>query len=439
MRIEYHIMLFLVLFPADCILGQQKCQWTLQMCIEYALERNIQVRKGELATKRSVTALSQAKAQRYPTLNGSFSQNLYWDKSVQEGQNGFNGGNGSSYSVYSGIELFNGFKISSQVQQSELGIESSRYALETVKESISLSVLDSYLQVLYAEEKVNNSLKQIEATEEQLRLAKERLELKIISQADFAQVRSQLSGEKLTLANARNQLSVDMIILKQLMELPADSDMTLNRPEFDNLLKTQSKPDAIRIFETSLAIRPQIKNADLNKQIAVLDKKIAAAGYFPSISASAGITSAYSSANDGTYFNQLNKGIHPSAGLTLSIPLYQRRQVKSNIENAQINYYDAELSEADTRNQLRKAIEQACQELASAQSEYIASIENYEATREATRLAEEKFTQGLINSVEYLVSKTNLTVAESQLLQAKYALIFSSKVLDFYEGVPLTL
>ena len=125
--------------------------------------------------------------------------------------------------------------------------------------------------------------------------------------------------------------------------------------------------------------------------------------------------------------------------MSLSIPIYQKNQVKTNVEIAIIGYQTADLSEMDTRNQLRKSIEQACQDVISAQIQYEASLENYKAMQESSALSNEKFTNGMINSTDYLVSKTNLIVAESQLLQSKFNLIFSYKILDFYSGVPLAL
>ena len=192
--------------------------------------------------------------------------------------------------------------------------------------------------------------------------------------------------------------------------------------------------------EVKLDGRPaQVKNASVNKEIAAIDEKIAKADYFPVLSASAGISSAFSSQTTDPYFNQLNNGIRPSAGFSISVPIYQKKQVKTNVAVAKIGYRDAELSETDTKNQLRKSIEQACQDVVSAQIEYEASLEKYVATRESSALSDEKFSQGIINSVDFLVSKTNLIVAESQLLQSKYNLIFSYKILDFYMGIPLSL
>ena len=225
----------------------------------------------------------------------------------------------------------------------------------------------------------------------------------------------------------------------QLMELPVTADFNIVHPDLGESLNQNRAPDVKAIFETALSIKPQIKNASVNKDIAALDEKIAKAGYIPTLSASAGLTSGYSTTATDIYFNQLNNTIRPAVGVSLSIPIYQKKQVKTSVAVAKIGYRDAELSETDTKNQLRKSIEQTCQDVVSAQIEYEANLENYAATSEASELSGEKFRQGLINSIDYLVSKTNLIVAESQLLQSKYKLIFSYKILDFYQGIPLSL
>ena len=129
----------------------------------------------------------------------------------------------------------------------------------------------------------------------------------------------------------------------------------------------------------------------------------------------------------------------PAVGFSLLGSDLSEKAGKNKCCRGKIGYQDAELSETDTKNQLRKNIEQACLDVTSAQIEYEASIENYNATQESAALSDEKFKQGIINSVDYLVSKTNLIVAESQLLQSKYNLIFSYKILDFYMGIPLSL
>jgi outer membrane protein len=433
------LILVLIFLAGGILYAQDDNIWTLGECIEYAYSQNITVRKSELANQRYSIYAGQAKAQRFPSVSASANYNFNWTKSSTSGESGLTGSNGSNISVNSGVTIFNASRLTNQIKQAELDVESGIYSLETTKESISLSILNAYLQILYAEEQVKNSEKQIEATAEQLRLAGERLLLKGISQADYAQVKAQLANEKLILANSQSQLAIAKVNLMQLMELPVTDDFEISHPDLSEILNQNRIPDVRAVYEAALEIKPQIQNAAVNKEIAALDEKIAKAGYYPSLSASAGIGSNYSSLGTDSYFTQLNDGISPSAGLSLSIPIYQRNQVKTNVASAKIGYQDAELSEINTRNELRKNIEQACLDVTSAQTEYEASLESYNSTLESTKLSDEKFRQGMINSIDYLVSKTNLIVAESKLLQSKYNLIFSYKVLDFYSGIPLTL
>lgn len=423
----------------NSLIGQQDSIWTLEKCINHALNRNIQVRKSELSNKQYQVYDEQAKAQRFPSANASISQNFNWSKSTATGVTGLTGNNGSNVSVNSGVTIFNASKLTNLIKQADLSIESGRYSLETTKESISLNILDAYLQILYAEEQVQNAEKQIVSTKSQLDLAEERFMLKAISQSDFAQVKSQLASEKLTFANSQSQLLIAKVTLEQLMELPVTDNFKIAHPDIAESLNQNRVPDVKSVYETALGIKPQIKNAAINKEISSYDEKIARAGLFPTLSASAGISSGYTSLNNSSYFGQINNSVYPSVGFSLSIPIYQKRQVKTSIAVAKIGYENADLSEIDTKNALRKSIEQACVDVTSAQIKYEASKENYSATLEAANLSDEKFKQGVINSVDYLVSKTNLIVAESELLQSKYNLIVSYKIMDYYLGIPLSL
>lgn len=418
---------------------RQDSTWTLDKCINYALNRNIQVRKSELSNQQYMIYAEQAKAQQFPSVSASIGQNFNWNKESLAGSSGFTGNNGTNYSINSGITIFNASRLTDLIRQANLSIESGKYSLETTKESISLSILDAYLQILFAEEQVHNSEQQIESTASQLNLAKERLALQVISQSDYAQVKSQLASEKLTLATSQSQLLVAKVTLEQLMELPVTDSFRIAHPDLAVSLNQNRVPDVKSVYDLAISIKPQIKNASINKEIASYDEKIAKTALFPTLSASAGISSGYSSLNTGSYFGQVNNAIYPSVGLSLSIPIYQKKLVKTSIAVARIGYQNAELSEIDTKNNLRKSVEQACVDVISAQIKYEASKENYSATHEASLLSDEKFKQGVINSVDYLVSKTNLIVAESELLQSKYNLIVSYKIMDYYMGIPLSL
>ncbi len=285
-----------------CLYERQDSVWTLEKCIEHAFSQNIQIRKSEISNQRFGVYAGQAKAQRLPSVNASANQNFDWSKSTATGANGLSGNNGSNFSVNSGITIYNASRINNQIKQAELELQGGQYTLETTKESISLSILNAYLQVLYAEEQVKNSQKQIESTTGQLNLAGERLALQGISVSDYAQVKSQLASEKLTLANSESQLSIAKINLMQLMELPVQDNFNVSHPDLTKELNQSRIPDVKSVYATALSIKPQIKNASVNKEIAGLDEKIARASYFPVLSASAGVSTGYSSQGNRCIF-----------------------------------------------------------------------------------------------------------------------------------------
>ena len=424
--------------------AQDNSPWTLQQCIEYALSKNIQIRQSFLTNESNDEYLKQAKSQQYPSLGALFRENIGWTKNPvtqpsQPEDNTLRGNNVGSYSLSSTVMLFNSQKITNTIKQEMLNFESGKYNSEAMKESVALTIINAYLQILYAEELVTNSRKQIESTTEQLRLAGERLALSVISQSDYLQVKSELATERLTLANAISQRDIARVTLMQLMEMPVNGSFQIMKPNLDSLVDRHLVPNSQEIFNTALGIKPQIKSVELSKESAAMGIKIAKASYIPYLTFNAAIGSGYSSLYDVGYTNQLNNKINPTLTFTLNIPLYQNRLAKTNVNLADIAVRNAELNEINTRNQLRKSIEQASVDVMSAQIQYEASIDKYEATTESYSQAMEKFNQGMINSVDFLIQKTNQIVAESNLLQAKFNLIFSYKILDFYSGVPLTL
>jgi outer membrane protein len=224
------------------------------------------------------------------------------------------------------------------------------------------------------------------------------------------------------------------------MELPVDKNFAVSAPNLDSLLLKSEQPDAQQIYNLALGIKPQIRNAELNRESAGLNVQIAKADYLPSLMLGAGLSTGYASySNSSDYRSQVWNKMSPSLGLTLSIPLFQKNQVKTNVSLARIAVSNAELDEVNTKNGLRKEIEQACADFEKAKSEYAAATELMQSSKESYDVTDEKFKVGLLNSVDFLVQKTNLITSESKFLQSKFNMIFGYKVIDFYKGIPLVL
>ncbi|HVN57978.1 MAG TPA: TolC family protein [Bacteroidales bacterium] len=435
-----HILIFTAfIFTAARSFGQVKV-WSVDDCINYAYEKNIQIRQARVSSYISRENLELARALRYPSLSGSARQNFAW--SNQQGTGGsevFRESDGTTLSLTSTTTLYNGLRLQNNRKMAEVNYEASNYNVEVIKESVSLNILNAYLQVLYAQEQVSNSLNQVASTEEQVRLASERYRLGQIANSDYLQVKSQLATENQTLATARSQLAIDRVTLLQLMELPDTVEFNLARPNFDSLVKVKRFPSATDVYNAALGFKPEVRSAELNKKSSEIAVEVAKAGLIPTLSLSTGVSTNYSSSvTTRDYSGQLSNNLSPTVGITASVPIYTNRQARTNINTARLNTDNADLNEENTKIVLRKAIEQACLDVTTSQIEFQSGMDAYEAAKESYDVATEKFRQGLMNSIDYLVQKTSLITAESNLLQAKYRLVFDDKILDFYMGKPLS-
>ena len=439
MKAKTIFILFITILPGILTAQNNNAQvekWSLSDCINYALEQNIQVRQSILSNLSNEVNSEQAQAQRLPSLNASARQNFTWSQmeDLTTGNSSYEGSSSTNFSLNSNLVIYNGQRLTNLIKQAELDAQAGIYDSETIKESITISILNAFLQVVAYEENVKNAQSQLEATTEQLELSEARLQSGIISRSDYLQVKSQLASEKLTLANAQSTYAIAKVSLMQLMELPVDDNFQIERPEMNGDMNQNISPNASEVYAVALEIKPQIKSAAYQKESASLNEKISKSGYYPVLSADAGLSSGYNS-----NLGQLGSQITPTVGVALSIPIFQKKQVKSSVSQAKINYQNAELNEINTKNQLRKEIEQICVDVIAAQSQYEASLESFTSTEESYALAEERFDNGLINSVDFLFEKTNLIVAENELLKSQFSLIFNYKILDFYLGNPITL
>ncbi len=424
--------------------SQDSTSWSLNKCILYALDHNLQVKQSLLTTDVNKVTDEQIKSSRLPIVTGNARQSFSWNSVQNFSNTGSNfissTSNSSTYSINASATLFNGAKITNGIKQADVNYKAGQFDSETQKETISLNVLSAFLNLLFAEEQVKNNANQIVVTEGELKLANERYLLGAIANSDLLTVKSQLATEKQTLATSEGLVSTSRVTLMQLMELPVNNEFNIEHPDLSKLVVKQSESDPAVIYQIALGIKPQIKSAELSAQSAKLNVDITKGNYLPNISMSAGLgTDYFSTAKNLAYSQQIYHNLSPTVGVSLSIPIYENKQLKSQVQIAQIGIQKSDFQLQDTKNQLRKAIESACTDVISAEKEYAASQEQYDSNLESFNVATEKFNQGLINSVDYLVQKTNLITSESTLLQSKYKLIFSYKTLDFYTGIPLTL
>ncbi|MBN1986033.1 MAG: TolC family protein [Prolixibacteraceae bacterium] len=420
--------------------------WSLQKCIDYALENNIQIQQQALNTEYYQNQVSQAKSNRLPNLNAGLSNNFNFGRSLGY-DNTYRNVNSSQYNGYlsSDFTIWNGFTLQNTIEQYELDLQATMQDFQKAKDDLVLNIAASYLEILFAEELVEVSNAQIEVTQQQINRTQQLVDAGSLARGALLEIEAQLAQEELTLVNRQNSVQLAYLTLYQLLELPMSESFQVLVPKLPEIKANVTMANSYDVFKNAINVRPEIKAAQLRVESARRQLDIAKGNRYPSLSFGANYYNLYNdkytdlNGDDISFADQLKNNKRYSMGFTLNVPIFNKFQVKNSISNAQLQIADFEYRLQSARNVLRKDIEQAYTNALAALNRYISSEKAVKSTEEAFRYTEEKFNVGMVNSVEYNQSKNNLTIAQSELLQARYEYIFRTKILDFYNGIPIEL
>lgn len=422
--------------------------WTLQDCIDYAMQENISLQQSRLTAESAQVDIKTAKNALFPSLSFSTSHSLI-NRPYQESSYTVSGTEilmantntnySGSYGLNAQWELFNGGRNLKTIKQEEINSRIAGLDFETTANSIEESIAQVYVQILYASESVKVNENTLEVSKAQRDRGKELFEAGSISSADYAQLESQVSNDNYQLVTAITALEDYKLQLKQLLEMEGNVEMLLYIPELDDNDVLARLPDKESVYASALQTRPEIESGKLNVSASELDIKIAKSSYYPSLSLSAGIGTSHTTGTDYTFSEQLKNGWNNSVGLTLSVPIFSRRQTKSAVEKAQIGLESTKLQLRETEKELYRTIENLWLDAWSAQQQYLAAAERVKSSRTSFDLVSEQFNLGMKNTVELLTEKNSLLSAEQELLQAKYMAILNIQLLKFYQGMEMTL
>lgn len=416
-------------------------QWSLQKCIDYALENNIQIQQGELNSEYSKNQLSQAKSNRLPNLNARFNNSTSFGRSLSLDNTYKNvNSNRTDGNIGTEITLWNGSILNNQIKKANLDLKASLQNLQKAKDDIMLLIASAYLEILFSEELVTIAVDQMEVTKLQIDRTSKLVDAGSLAKGSLLEIEAQLAREELQLVNEQNRLQLAYLNLYQLLELPSTESFKIEKPTLPMVGANQSMLNSMDLFKTAVGMRPEIKSAELSLLSAEKELEIAKGNQYPSLSLGANYYNEYYGDKEASSFSeQFKNNKRYGFGFTLNVPIFNRHQVKNGISNAELQRLNRELELQSTKNTLRKDIEQAYTNALAALKRYGANDKAVVSMVEAFRYTEEKFNVGMINSVEYNQSKNNLTKAKSDLLQAKYDYIFRTKILDFYAGKRIEL
>lgn len=431
--------LLLSLFAANIVSGQN--EWSLDRCINYALDNNIEIKQQQLAVEQGRNNILQSKLSLLPSVNGSLNHSMNWGKSVnvQDLQIMTTLAQSTSASLSASMPLFSGLTNLRNIESNRIQLQISEQQVESLKDNITVQVTQAYLELLLAieiEKVANESFKSVEAQAERTETM-----VNAGNQAYSAllDMESQLANERVQLVSAQNDVKSSCMNLMQLLNLPHDTPFEVPEYSIDDIALPLISPyTADAVFEEALGL-PQIRMAEFALEKSKTDYKIQKGAAYPSISVSAGYGTYYSDSREGAFFSQFEDNRNPSLGFGMSIPIFNGWRSNTSIRNARLNVKSAELELEKSRQNLYKEIQQACNDAVNAYAKLDAAQKNVEMAEESFKNTESKFNLRMVNGTDYTVARANLFKAQSEYYQNKFQYIFQLKILDFYRGIPIKL
>ena len=462
------------------LMAQEGKLWNLKECVDYAYQHNISIRTQENTVQTNKNNQFQSKMNLLPGASASASQSYSGGgRSIDPFTNTVVVGQtfrSNSFSVGANWALFRGFQNINSLSQSALTTKASEFDVETQKNTISLNIVSAYVNMLAGYEQVIVAQEQLKLTQAQVDRTQKLVNAGSSAEVNLLNLKAQLATDELSLITAENALDLARLQIQQLMQKPVEQGFNIERPQLEVPNSTSLLESPQQIYQTAEKGLPQIKAAETrivsaNKQIQItkggfsptLDMTF---GYFTNYSglASRYVVNGVEERQSQYYYRDGNNNVVPvyqlaaigktesiglnsqfkdnirqSLSFNLNIPIFSNWQNHTNLSNAKIQRYNAELNAQTTKNTLRQEVEQAWLDARTASKRFESTQKQVQSLKEALRANEQRLNVGAINSVDYNQSKTNLAKAASELVRAKYDLVLRIKLLDFYLGKGLDL
>ncbi len=422
--------------------------WTLEKCLDYAREHNLDLKQKQIARTQAGVDIDAAKGALFPSLSFATNQNVSWRPWSKSYVNITDGNMSSTtstvnyngtYGVQAQWTAWDGGISHRKYTRSKLADEQSSLDEEMTSLSIQEEIIQAYTQILYQTSAVEVNMQILESTKKLRERAQTMFETGTMSRADLSQMEAQVSQEEYNVTDARTQLSRFKLQLKTLLQIVDSASIEIAVPMINDDKIMSALPSVDEVYEYAANNRPELRYDKLGIELADIDIDIARRGYYPTLSLAAGINTNSASGLDQKWYDQIKTNLSNSIGFTVSVPIFDNRKNSTNVSRAKLNKEAARVSLEQKEQQLYSDIETYRLNAANAQQQYASAVKTVESMRESYNLVSEQFSVGLKDIVDLTTGKNNLIQAEQQMLQSKYTALLNRTILDFYNGMPLSL
>ena len=418
-------------------------KWTMQECIDYAMENNITLQKSKLQKQSATEDLKGAKGALLPSLSASTNQSLGYqpwkDAGVATVTNGtvntkvdktyYNG----SYAVNAQWTVWNGGKNTNNVKLKGIAEDDAELQTKETANSIQQRIAQIFTQILYLDESVKVNEQMLQTAKKNEERGQEMVNVGKMSKADLAQLTAQRATDEYNIVETRSQLLNYKLQLKQLLEITDETEFDVAIPEITDQMVMEEIPSLQTVYEQALITRPEIERSKLAIKTSDVNLAIAKAGWLPSLSVSGSLGTSTNSLSSNSWGSQVKTNFDAMAGFSVSVPIFDGRSTKTSVNKAKIQQQTAKLDLLDQQKTLYSDIQEYWLNAQTNQQKYRAASATVESEKQSYDLLSEQFRLGLKNIVELMTGKDNLLSAQQNQLQSKYQTIYNQQMLNFYK------
>lgn len=431
-----YFSLWLLLLVVFTVKAQQT--WTLQQCIDYAMEHNVGILQSQLQEQNADYQLKMSQNAWLPSVNASASEGLGFGQSPSyTGVYVSDNSSSASVGISVSMPLFQGLNLYNTNKSNQLNLQASIQDLEAAKRDLKLTIMAYYMEVVYCKELKGVAERQLELSESQYQRTRELFEVGRVPESNVYESAAQVASDRASLTEAENNLMLKLLDLAQTMEIDDIENFDVVSPEAfmtDDELPLAS-PQAT--FQYALGHQPEMQAAQLRLQQAHYDLKAAKSAWYPSLSFYGGYSNGYYHYFTGNSANipfsqQLQTNGRTQLGMSLNIPIFNGMQTKYRVKMTELGIENQRLNIENTEKKLKKEIQQAYYSAVAAKQKYVSAENSLKSSQLAYEYAQAGFEAGKTTLMELNESKNRLYKAESGLLQAKYEYLYRCKVMAFY-------
>lgn len=437
------IVVFILILMFCLVSGQcqdtapQQQPWSMDECIQYALEHNITIKQSEINTQERAVEYSTAKNSIWPSLSANGNQSFSFGRGLSE-YNTYVRTNtaNTSFGLGADLNLFTGLQTKNNITMGKLQLAAATADYEKIKDDIRIAVMQSYVQILYNQEIEAVAKAQVSIDSAQVVRLEALSEVGKANLTEVAAQRSTLAQSQLTLTQAHNQLILSLLDLTQLLELDHPEQFSI-KPMDVSTFTLNTLPSAEQIYNEAIGVRPGIRAEEIRVEYAKTNISLAKGAYSPILTMNGGIMTNYYALfgyENAKFGEQLKNNFNPYLGFSLYIPIFDKLVSQNNVKTAKLRYSNQQMELENVKKALYKEIQQAYYGAVAADDKYKSSKAATESAQKAFELSQASYEGGKITLTEYNESKNNYLKSSSELLKAKYEYLFQTKILDFYRS-----